>query len=244
MKTLLGRFRVLVAFLLLVLSGRARAETNPMQGQRSLPMMGAEFRFVPGTWGTYRLLDKAAGQENMMYFAVLEEVRQRKGKAYWMEIEVVSTNNPVVVTRLLVPDTGEGPGEAQKAYVQISGYRPFEVPKKYLKPSKQKSQEQVGQFERYEPAGEPKGKTIKWKGRSLDAVIVDAKDPQGQPVTVTVSEATPPLCIVNMEAPSVTMELLDWGTGARTKIQGKPVGMWRWIFGVTMQAAGEASSGK
>lgn len=214
------------------------ADANPMQGQQPLPMLGSEFRFAPGSWALYKLAGKESAEAHKMYFAVLDEVKQRKGKkAYWMEIEVYTNDQPAVVTRLLVPDTGEGPGDAQKAYVQIAGYRPFEVPRKYLKPNPKKKQEGVGQFMKYDLSGEPREKTLQWKGRSLKAATVKARDAKGNPTEVTVSLEAPPLCIVTLDSPDTKMELLDWGTGAKTKIVGKPVGMWRWVWGVAAQAA-------
>lgn len=219
------------------------ADVDPLQGQQPVPMLGQEFRFVPGSWGVYKLTGKEGTGEHKMYFAVLDEVKQRKGKkAYWMEIEVYTNDQPAVVTRLLVPDTGAGPGDAQKAYVQIAGYRPFEVPRKYLKPNPKKKPEGVGQFAKYDLAGEPSERTIEWKGHSLKATTVDATDAQGTPTKVTISIEAPPLCVVKLESPDAKMELLDWGAGAKTRIVGKPVGMWRWVWGVAVQAAGDAEN--
>lgn len=218
---------------------RAAEKQDPMQGQKPIPMVSGEFRFVPGSWGLYKLKSADDPQEYKMYFAILDEVKQRKGKAYWMEIEVYTNDQPAVVTRVLVPDTGEGPGDALKAYVQITGYRPFEVPGKYLKPDPKKNQDGVGQFVKYDLAGQPEAKEITWKGRKLKATTVDATDAQGQPTTVTISTEAPPLCVVKMDSPQAKMELLDWGTGAKTKIVGKPVGLWRWVWGVAVSAAAD-----
>ena len=226
----------------MVSSARAAEQKDPMQGQKPMPMVAGEFRFVPGAWGMYKLKSADDPQEYKMYFAILDEVKQRKGKAYWMEIEVYTNDQPAVVTRVLVPDTGEGPGDALKAYVQLTGYRPFEVPGKYLKPDPKKKQEGVGQFVKYDLAGQPEENEIEWQGRKLKATTVDATDAQGQPTTVTISTEAPPLCIVKMDSPQAQMELLDWGTGAQTKIVGKPVGLWRWVWGVAVSAAAEGES--
>lgn len=225
------------------LSPSAVRGQEPMQGQTPVPMMGSEFRFVPGTWGMYKLTGTGDMPESKMVFSVLDEVKQRKGKAYWMEIEIYTNDQPAVVTRILVPDTGDGPGEAIEACVQITGYRPFKVPRKYLKADSKNEQEQVGQFLRYDPAGTPKAKNIEWKGRTLKASTVDVTDAQGNPSTVTISMDAPPLCIVMLDSSEVKMELLDWGTGATTKITGQPVGLWRWIGGVIMDAFKESDSG-
>jgi hypothetical protein len=159
-----------------------------------------------------------------------------------MEIEVYTNDQPTVVTRVLVPDTGNGPGDVQKAYVQIPAYRPFEVPRKYLKPDPKNKQDAVGQFVKYDLASTPAEKEITWKGRKLKATTVDATDAQGQPTTVTISTEAPPLCVVKMDSPGAKMELLDWGTNAKTKIVGKPVGLWRWVWGVAVNAAKEGGA--
>jgi hypothetical protein len=221
----------------MVSAAQAQAEQNPMQGQKPVPMVSGEFRFVPGSWGLYKLKSADDPQEYKMWFAILDEVKQPKGKAYWMEIEVYTNDQPAVVTRVLVPDTGEGPGDALKAYVQIAGYRPFEVPRKYLKTDPKKTQGQVGQFTKYDLSETPAVKSIQWKGRKLMATTVDATDAQGKPTQITISMEAPPLCVVKLDSPQAKMELLDWGTNAKTKIVGKPVGLWRWVWGVAVQAA-------
>lgn len=215
---------------------------DPLQGQKPVPIVAQGFRFVPGAWGLYQMKGGDDPQETKIYFAILDEVKQRKGKAYWMEIEVYTNDQPAVVTRILVPDTGEGPGDAHKAYVQVAGYRPFEVPRKYLRPDPKKKQDSVGRFIKYDLAGAPKEKTITWKGRKVKATFGEAVDEQGRPTQVTLSPEAPPLCVVKLESPAAQMELLDWGAGAKTKIVGKPVGLWRWIWGVAVSASRETQS--
>ena len=242
LRCLVGRAGVAMAgAFFMVSTAGATEKQDPMQGQKPVPMVSGEFRFVPGSWGMYKMKSADDPQEYKMHFAILDEVKQRKGKAYWMEIEVYTNDQPAVVTRVLVPDTGEGPGDAQKAYVQITGFRPFEVPGKYLKPDPKKKQDGVGQFVKYDLAGTPAEQTITWNGRKLQATTVEAANAQGQPTTVTISTETPPLCVVKLDSPQAQMELLDWGTGARTKIVGKPVGLWRWIWGVAVPASRDSA---
>ncbi|MBN1268406.1 MAG: hypothetical protein JXB04_02375 [Kiritimatiellae bacterium] len=245
MKGRVARLVEIVSLGLLLLSPAARGQAgpDPMQGQRPVPMVGSEFRFVSGSWAVYLLKGRDDPQEQKLYFAVLDEVKQRGGTAWWIEMEVYTNDQPAVVTRMLVPDTGAGPGDAQKAYVQIAGYRPFEVPRKYLRPDPRRQQEQVGEFANYDLAGRPAEQTIQWKGRSLKAATVDLTDAEGGPTTIVISEDAPPLCVVKLDSPDMKMELADWGAGAETKIVGQPVGMWRWIWGVIVQAGREAGAG-
>ena len=235
-------FLALLGFMFLSPTTQAAPQQDPMQGQKPVPMVAGEFRFVPGSWGIYKLKSADDPQDYKMYFAILDEVKQRKGKAYWMEIEMYTNDHPAVVTKILVPDTGDGPGDVLKAYVQLTGYRPFEVPGKYLKPDPKKKQDGVGQFEKYDLAGQSGEKEIIWKGRKLKATTTDTTDAQGKPTSVTISTEAPPLCVVKMNSPQVQMELLDWGTDAKTKMIGKPVGLWRWVWGVAVTAAAEGES--
>ncbi|NLD90585.1 MAG: hypothetical protein GX634_09645 [Lentisphaerae bacterium] len=220
----------------------ARSAEDPLQGQQPVPMFGNEFQFIPGVWGRYRLTGKEVPAGSQMYFAVLEKVPQCKGQAFWIEVEVYTNGHSAVVTRLLVPDTGAGPGDAHKAYVQITGYRPFEVPRKYLRAYPKQPQKQVGRFQKYNLAGEPKESALTWRGRPLKVTTVEAIDPQGRPATATISREAPPLCVVKLDSPDTRMELLDWGTGAKSKLTGKPVGLWRWVWGVAWQAARSSQS--
>ncbi len=226
----------------LLLPASLKAQQDPMQGQKPVPMVAGEFRFVPGTWGLYEMNTAGDPQTQRIYFAILDEVKQRKGKAYWMEIEAYANDQPAVVTRMLVPETGAGPGDALKAYVQLTSFRPFEVPRKYLKPDPKKKQDGVGRFVKYDLANKPKAEEITWKGRPLNATTVAATDAQGQPTSAIISADVPPLCVVKLDSPDAQIKLLDWGTGAQTKIVGKPVGMWRWVWGVAVSAAAEPAN--
>jgi len=214
---------------------------DPMSGQQAIPMMEDEFQFIPGTWALYKLIPKE-GPESQMRFSVLEEVKQRRGRAFWIEIEIVSSTNPTVVTRVLLPETDNGPGDAQKAYVQIEGYRPFEVPRKYMKSNPKKKQQGVGEFTTFESIGEPEDDTIEWKGKTYSISVVSALDQNGNPVTVATSKDIPPLGILLVDSVDMKMELIDWGTDAETRIVGKPVGLWRWIFGLVVNAVADGET--
>lgn len=228
--------------LALSLSTVALAGPEAAQPQTPIPMMGSEFRFVPGTWGRYAVTDTREGQDYTMRVSVLDAVPQRGVTAYWFEIEILSTQHPDVITRLLVPDTGQGPGDAQKAYVQVAGFPPFEVPRRQLRADRNKDRGQTGPFLPYELKERPEEKTVEWKGRTIKTTTVQAVRPNAQPVTIVVSTGAPPLCLVECNTPDVRMELLDWGTGATTKITEKPTGMWRWIWNIVTQAAKDSPS--
>lgn|GEM_PF-440302 len=225
---------------LLGLSSVVFAGPESAQQQKPVPMMGSEFRFMPGTWSLYTVTDTREQQTYTMRVSVLDSVSQRRATAYWLEIEILSSHHPDVVTRLLVPDTGQGPGDAQKAYVQVAGYPPFEVPRHQLRADRKKDNGQTGPFLTYELVRRPDEKTLAWKGRTIKATTVEAIDPHAQPATVVVSRDAPPLGIVELTTPEVRMELLNWGTGATTKITEKPTGLWRWMWNIISQTMNDA----
>ena len=236
--TCMGRatLRVL-AGLVCVSSAWAAPEQDPMAGQQPIPMMAGEFQFRSGTWARY-LFKPSDQPSSELEFSILDQVKQRRGTAWWMEIDITSQETDDVVTRVLLPETDTGPGDAVKAIVQIKGYRPFEVPRKYLRPSPKKADaNQVGDFTVYTPTGDPIAKQFTCNGRTINGMTVKALDPEGRPITIDVSPDVPPLGIVAIHSPDVTMDLLDWGDNAKTKISGKPVGLWRWVFGVAVNAA-------
>jgi len=219
----------------------AAPEKDPMEGQQPIPMMGDSFQFQSNTWARYQF-QPADQPRSELVFSILDEVRKRRGNAWWMEIEIISKETEDVVTRVLLPETEDGPGDALKAIVQIEGYRPFEVPRKYLKPNPKKETEQVGEFATFTPKGKPKAKQFTCNGRTINGTSVEALDAEGRTVKVDLSPEVPPLGIVGVYGEGITMELLDWGSDASTKIEGKPVGLWRWIWGVAVTAAKEGGS--
>lgn len=236
--TCMGRatLRVL-AGLVCVSSAWAAPEQDPMAGQQPIPMMAGEFQFRSGTWARY-LFKPSDQPSSELEFSILDQVKQRRGTAWWMEIDITSKETDDVVTRVLLPETDKGPGDALKAIVQIEGYRPFEVPRKYLKPDPKKADANpVGDFTVYTPTGDPVAKQFTCNGRTINGMTVEALDPDGRPITIDVSPDVPPLGIVAVHSPNVSMDLLDWGDNAKTKISGKPVGLWRWVFGVAINAA-------
>lgn len=231
---------ILAGFTLVSVS-QGTPEKDPMAGQQPIPMMEDEFQFKSGTWARYRF--KPVDQpQSELEFSILDKVKQRRGTAWWMEIEMKPEETDDVVTRVLLPETENGPGDALKAIVQIEGYRPFEVPRKYLKPNPKKATEQVGEFAKFTPKGTPKAKHFTCNGRTVIGTTVETLDAEGRPVKVDLSPDVPPLGIVAIYGPDITMELLDWGTNAETKISGKPVGLWRWVWGVAVSAAKESGA--
>jgi len=67
-------------------------------------------------------------------------------------------------------------------------------------------------------------------GRSVRAWDVEAVDAAGDVTAALVSEEVAPIGVILAESPQVDMVLSDWGTGAKSKIEGTPVNFYVWLM--------------
>jgi hypothetical protein len=170
---------------------------------------------------------------------ITEETTKGRTPVCWMEIGVESGTNPAVVTRMLVEKTPQGPGRAYEAMVQIEGFDPFAIPGRYLK---RDSDAKVGDFKPLELTVPASKEKMVWMGREILASKVEAKDAEGRKVAVIFSEDLPPLGLVSVLSPDIEMKLEDWGTGAKSRITGKPVGFYRWLWRQVLHAGAATSA--
>jgi hypothetical protein len=214
--------------LLLSLAAFAAAQTAPQKipGQKSMLLIEGTFKLVPGTWALYDVLDKEKNEPFLMSISVLGPETYKGKNGMWLEIEVKMKDMPVVVTDALVEETASVPGEVLKAVVQVEGVSPFKVPEKYLKGEGQ----EVGQFEPAKIVRKLEQKKIAHKGRTVDALVVEAENSQGQRVSATVSVQIPPIALYDAETDDLKLTVNDWGTGAKTKLQGEPVSFTLWLI--------------
>jgi hypothetical protein len=225
---------VVVLALALVDPRLVLAASDPsIPGQRPLIVIGEAFRFVHGAWACYSVRDKAANQDYRLCLAVLEGENRKKRKkdkartpCCWMEVEVGSPDHPRVVTRFLAEQTSNGPGELLEAVVQVEGYSPFRVPKKYLKPDDPK----VGETQVAHVVRRLEQKAIRHAGKDLWAWELEARDADGKEIRAVVNEELPPIGVYSAETDQIRMEIVDWGMDARSKITGTPTNFYVWIL--------------
>lgn len=198
-----------------------------VQGQKPVMLIGDTFQFTPGSWATYTLYDKAEDAYYTMTMSILESVRKNGKDAAWMEIEI-ETDKELVVTRLLTEKTKAGPGEMYEVVVYIHGMAPFTIPEKWLKDEEKK----VGDFKVSQVQSRVAQRSIRFGGYPLDVFDVDAVDEKGAPVAATVSLGVAPIGILMADTKEMAMYLEDWGTGARTRVVGTPVGFIEWTIGL------------
>lgn len=197
-----------------------------IEGQKPVLFIGESFQFIPGAWSSYTVRD-AAGKEDYRFWIATLGKRKGEGKPRsWMEIEVESAATPAVVTRFLVNETPQGPGKLHEVIVQMRGYSPFVVPEKYY----EGAGKEVGNFQSAHTLRRVGERLLEVRGRVIPVVEVEALDANGRPVNATVSEAVPPIGVVFAEANGVTMRLDDWGTGARSRVEGDPVNFYWWLI--------------
>jgi hypothetical protein len=202
-----------------------------VSGQKPVMLIGDTFQFTPGSWATYTLHDKTDDTYYTMTMSILESVRKNGKDCAWMEIEI-ETDKELVVTRILTEKTRIGPGEIFEVIVYVHGMTPFTIPQKWLKDEEKK----VGDFKVGQVQSRVAQRTIKFGGYPLDVFDVDAIDEHGDPFAATVSLAIAPIGILMADTKDMAMYLEDWGTGARTRVVGKPVGFIAWTFGLVGKA--------
>lgn len=215
-----------LAFLLALSALPSPAMAAEIQGQKPVMFIGEAFQFVPGAWSRYTVRDTAKGEQYRLWIATLAKGKAAGGPSSWLEIEVAMADTPTVVTRFLVRETPQGPGELLDVIVQMQGYSPFVVPKKYYRGQ----DKEVGQFQTTHVLRRVGQRTLTLCGRDIPVVDVEAQDAAGKPVTATVSEAVLPIGVVAADANGMTMTLDDWGTGGKSRIDGSPMNFYLWLL--------------
>ena len=184
------------------------------------------FQFITGSWADYTYFDKQKNELTRIYFSILERETIKNAPYIWMEIEAEMKDTPVVVTRVLVEETNAGPGKIDQAIVQVQGYSPFKVPKKYLEGQDQ----QVGEFKPAHIVKKLDSRKITQAGKTIDVLAVEAENDKGEKVTAMVSVQILPIALYEAETSDLKMTAVDWGGGARTKIEGEPIPFFLWII--------------
>jgi len=215
-----------LAILLALSSLASPALPADIEGQKPVMFVGDAFQFVPGAWSRYTVRDTAKGEQYRLWIATLAKGKASGGPSSWMEIEVVMADTPTVVTRFLVRETPQGPGELLDVIVQMKGYTPFVVPKKYYRGQ----DKQVGNFQAAHVLRRVGERTLTLCGRDIPVVDVEAQDAAGKPVTATVSEAVLPIGVVAAEANGMTMTLEDWGADGKSRLDGSPMNFYLWLL--------------
>jgi len=160
-----------------------------IQGQKPVMFVGDTFQFVPGAWASYYIHDKGKNEHYIMHMATLERLKQDAKQCSWMEIEMLPESGPSVVTRLLVEETKQGPGDLLEVIVQVKGYSPFTVPRKYY----EGENKEVGEFRPTQIAKRIVRRTVDLSGRSIVAWEVEAVDDKGNKTEALVTEQILPI---------------------------------------------------
>jgi len=217
---------VLALVAALSLPAAATESQKTIPGQQPMVIIEGNFQFIAGSWADYTILDKAKNETYRMLMSVLEKETYKGLPCRWLEIEVAMKDQPLVVTRFLATETKNGPGDLEKAVIQVEGYSPFNVPSKFLKGKDQ----EVAKVEPAKVVKRLERQTIRHMGKSIQAWVVEAQTAQGQNVSAVVSEELPPFCIYQAETDDTRMTVNDWGLGAKTRIQGEPTSFFLWIL--------------
>ena len=228
------RIGVLVALAAAAVAVMAAATAHgaDIEGQRPMMIVGDAFRFTPGAWADYLIHDREKQEYYRMSIATLERISREGKPCSWMEVGVTPEKGPPVVTRFLVEETTTGPGEIYEVIVQVRGYEPFTVPESFYRGEDR----DVGNFRAAAVARRIDRRVVPVAGRTIAAWDVEAVDAGGAMMAALVSEEVAPIGVVLAESPQIDMVLSDWGSGAKTKIEGTPVNFYVWL----MMQMGEA----
>lgn len=221
----IGAFAVLAVAALVAVTAPAPCGAE-VKGQRPMMIVEDVFQFTPGAWSDYLIHDRSKQEYYRMSIATLERLDRNGKPCSWMEIGVTPEKEPPVVTRLLVEQTKTGPGEIYEVIVQVRGYAPFTVPESFFRGE----DKDVGNVKSTAVAKRIERRVIPVAGRSVRAWDVEAVDAAGDVTAALVSEEVAPIGVILAESPQVDMVLSDWGTGAKSRIEGTPVNFYVWIM--------------
>ena len=215
-----------LALFLLLSAFSALAGQDAIPGQKPMLLLDNAFQFISGSWADYTYFDKQKNESTRLYFSFLERESVKSVPYIWMEIEAAVKGSPVVVTRVLIQEKSAAPFRIDQAIVQVQGYSPFTVPKKYLEGQDQ----QVGQFQTAHIVRQLGQQVIEHKGQKINAITAEGATDQGDKVTVTYSLELPPIAVYQAESKDFRLSVNDWGMNARTKINGTPESFFMWIM--------------
>ena len=221
----IGAFAVLAVAALVAVTAPAPCGAE-VKGQRPMMIVEDVFQFTPGAWSDYLIHDRSKQEYYRMSIATLERLDRDGKPCSWMEIGITPEKDPPVVTRLLVEQTKTGPGEIYEVIVQVRGYAPFTVPESFFRGE----DKDVGNVKSTAVAKRIERRVIPVAGRSVRAWDVEAVDAAGDVTAALVSEEVAPIGVILAESPQVDMVLSDWGTGAKSKIEGTPVNFYVWLM--------------
>jgi len=217
---------VVLAVLVAAVAPAARGE---VQGQRPVPLVDGTHQLVSGTWAEYGVRDLRTNTAYRLRIDVLERAVLRGKAGVWLELGVTPTNSAAVLTRVFCEETTNGLGRARRAIVQVEGSDPFVVPGRHMGGGGE-GRGRVGDFRRVSVVTNSVDELMNWKGRDITVRKLEARDDDGRVTEIIATSDVPPLGIVLVRAPSMEMNLEDWGDGAASRITGKPIGFTRWLW--------------
>jgi hypothetical protein len=218
--------KFVLAFFLLLSAFSALAGQDNIPGQRPMLVLDNTFQFITGSWADYTYFDKQKNESTRLYFSILERETVKNAPYIWMEIEAAVKDAPVVVTRVLIEEKTSGPLKIDQAIVQVQGYSPFSVPKKYLEGQDQ----QVGQFETAHIVNRLAQQVIEHNGNKINAVTAEAETDKGDKMSITYSLELPPIAVYQAENKDFRLSINDWGMDAKSKISGTPESFLIWVL--------------
>ena len=227
--------KIFALMLMVLISCSTMLSAEEIKGQKPMMLIGETFQFVQGSWSRYFIHDKVKNEYYQMSIAILEKERRDWKDCSWMEVEIISENNPPVVTKFLAEETKEGPGDLKEVIVQVKGYSPFTVPGSFY----EGKDKEVGDFKTAHVVKRIEKNLINYKNKTLNVWKVEAQDPKGKTIDALISEEVLPIGVVMIESPESGMYLDDWGMNAKSRIEGTPLNFYIWLIHQTFDGIGQ-----
>lgn len=215
----------LVPFLFAAVTVSAQPK-GPMMPE--VPRLFGQFAPAEGVWAQYAVLDKATMKESKMRMAIVGV----EGDSYWYEVWLQDKESRNVI-KLLVNGDPNNSENIQRMIMKSGDAQAIEMPRDFVVMGRQMA---VHMFETRAGVGEKPGPEVKVEKIGERSVTVPAgtfTTVQSRIVgaggkemgTFDLSEKIPPFGVVTSETAQTKMDLLSFGSDAKTAITEEPIPM-------------------
>jgi len=223
-----------IPILLLITSLATLLTPLPLRAQPAGPMMPEMPRlfgnFVPrtGVWSEYAVSEKGSGRKSKMRLAVVG----KEGESFWYEVRMDEGTNLNIIKMLLKGDPSD-PESIQRMIIKTGQNQAMEMPAEFVVMGRRMAT-QMFESRSGSASSPPSGIRVEEMGRHEVTVpagtfkierrrIVDA-DGQVRG-TYDFNAEVLPIGVITSETKAADMELLAYGTDARTMITEEPIKM-------------------
>ncbi len=193
-----------------------------------VPRLFGTFQPEVGVWSEYRVVEKDSGKTTRMRMAIVG----REGDGWWYEV-VQDDGEHRNIVKMLVRGDPDDPDNIERLILKSGDAPASEMPKDFVAMGRRMA---VHMFERRSgvPAAGAEGLRLERAGRrkvtvpagTFEAEVHRIVDSQGKVLaTYDFVPKVKPFGVVTSQTDTTTMELLGYGTGAKSAVTETPVPM-------------------